>query len=73
MSELGQRVSASEVGAQAVVDSPVFYNIVETLASPHPVTRGLGCRLLGLLAQYECTIPPILEMRGCEQLVALLQ
>ncbi|KAJ7913980.1 armadillo-type protein [Mycena leptocephala] len=72
LEELANRIDVSEGEARAVVDSPVFRHIWEMLASPDPVARGLACRLLGLLTQYEFARPSIMETRGCEQLVALL-
>jgi hypothetical protein len=73
LEELANRIFASEGEARAVVDSPVFHHIWEILATPDPVAQGLACWLLGLLARYEFAIPSILEARGCEQFVALLQ
>ncbi|KAJ7906062.1 hypothetical protein B0H13DRAFT_2507920 [Mycena leptocephala] len=72
LQELANRIFLSEGEARAVVDSPVFHQIWEILASPDPVAQGLVCWLLGLLACYEFAIPSILETRGCEQLMALL-
>ncbi|KAJ7872107.1 hypothetical protein B0H13DRAFT_2553919 [Mycena leptocephala] len=66
------RVYGSKDDAQALVDSPVFHYIWEMLRSPDPVARSSSSNLLDSLAKHECTIPHILEMRGCEQLVALL-
>jgi hypothetical protein len=73
LQELANRIFVSEDEAQAVVYSPIFHHIWEILASPSHVAQGSACWLLGLLAQYEFTIPSILEARGCERLVALLQ
>jgi hypothetical protein len=70
---LANRIDVSEGEARVVVDSPVFHHIWEILASSDPVEQGLACWLLGLLTQYEFAIPSILEARGCERLVALLQ
>jgi hypothetical protein len=66
-------VSENDHDAQAVVVSPVFRYIGEMLGSPDPGARRASCSLLGDLARYECSIPPILEMRGCERLVTLLK
>jgi hypothetical protein len=71
LDELGDRTSVSEDDAQALVDSPIFQCIWEMLGSPDPKARSSSCSLLGGLAKHECTIPQILEMRGCERLVAL--
>jgi hypothetical protein len=73
LEELADRIFVSEGKARAVVDSPVFHHIWEILASPDARARGSACWLLGLLAWYEFAKPSIVEARGCEQLVALLQ
>jgi hypothetical protein len=73
LEELTARIFVSNADVRAMVDSPVFHYIWEILALPDPVARGRVCWLLGLLARYEFTVPSILEMRGCEQLMALLQ
>jgi hypothetical protein len=71
LEELGYRVVTSKKYARMVVDSSGLPYIWELLDDP--ATRVLSCILLGGLALDECIIPPILEMRGCEQLVALLK
>jgi hypothetical protein len=66
-------VSENDRDARAVVVSPVFKCVGQMLGSPDPGARRASCSLLGDLARYECSIPPILEMRGCERLVSLLE
>jgi hypothetical protein len=73
LEQLANRIFASKDEARAVLHSPVFHHIWEILAWPDPVAQGLACWLLGLLAWYEFAIPSILEARGCERLVDLLQ
>jgi hypothetical protein len=73
LEELANRIFTSEGDAGAIVDSPVFHHIWKMLVSSDHEAQGLVCWLLGLLAWYEFTIPSILEARGCERLVALLQ
>jgi hypothetical protein len=73
LGELAYRIYVSEDDAQVVVDSPVFHYIWENLGSPDPMARRSSCNLLDSLAKHECTIPHMLEMRGCERLLALLE
>jgi hypothetical protein len=63
----------SESCTKMVVNSPGFPYIGEMLESPDPLARQSSCLLLHKLTQYECTIPPIVGMRGCERLVALIE
>jgi hypothetical protein len=73
LQELGNRYYGSEDDAQMVVDSPGFPYIWEIIGSSEPLVRCLWCKILYTLAWHKCTIPHILEMRGCERLVALLE
>jgi hypothetical protein len=73
LKELGNRSFIPMGNPQALVDSPVFPYIWEMFGSPDPMARKWSCQLLYNLALDECNIPLILEMRGCEQLVALLK
>jgi hypothetical protein len=70
--ELANTIYVSEVNARAMMDSPVFQYTWQMLGSPDPVARSSSCNLLGSLAWYECSIPLILEMRGCGRLLSLL-
>jgi hypothetical protein len=72
LEELIDRISSGNY-MQMVVDSPGFIYIWELLGSPDPRVRSSSCKLLGNLAYLKLTLPPILEMRGCERLVALLE
>ncbi|KAJ7880380.1 armadillo-type protein [Mycena olivaceomarginata] len=72
LSELADRTVSSEVEARAVVNSPVYSHIAQMLGSPDPRARINSCRLLGNLAKFKSTVPAILELKLCEQLVFLL-
>ncbi|KAJ6591293.1 armadillo-type protein [Mycena vulgaris] len=68
-----QRKAGEESNACTVVDSGVLHCVPELLKSPDSAVRGQICWLLGRLAYYEATLPKILVLNPCTQLVSLLR
>ncbi|KAF7360360.1 hypothetical protein MVEN_00765700 [Mycena venus] len=70
--ELASRAESDVDDARAVVDSPVFDFIAQTLWSPDPGARTASCILLGNLATHESTTQAIVELKPCQRLVSLV-
>ncbi|KAF7350410.1 hypothetical protein MVEN_01345800 [Mycena venus] len=66
--------SESEADAGAMVGSSVFnIFLAQMLESPDMGMQIFACTLLASLAKFECTMPAILELGICEQLMSCLR
>ncbi|KAF8192743.1 armadillo-type protein [Mycena galopus ATCC 62051] len=66
------KIAQSEDGAQAVVNAKATDYILILLQSPSTQVRESTCRLVGILSGHEFTVPAMLDVESCAQIVYLL-
>ncbi|KAJ6481596.1 armadillo-type protein [Mycena vulgaris] len=59
-------------GAQAALDKDVLQHVMELFKSPEAVVRKWTCFVVGQLSSHKTTLPVVLAVKPCTQLVSLL-
>ncbi|KAJ6517122.1 armadillo-type protein, partial [Mycena vulgaris] len=59
-------------GAQDALDKDVLQHVMELFKSPQDVVRKWACAVVGQLSSHETTLPVVLAVKLCTQLVSLL-
>ncbi|KAJ7204315.1 armadillo-type protein [Mycena haematopus] len=66
------KLSIRTEGAQAVVEANALHDALTRLSSPVIEIRKFACELLGHVAQHEETLPWVISLDPCAQLVNML-